>query len=189
VAVLLSACTTSSTTPTPTGSTSGSGGGNPSAIATASTPTASETPTALPYPTDVPAAARTHDAAGAEAFVKYYFELFNLAWTRPQAGLLAPLCQPTSKSCRANEAGAQNLVTNRERYDGPPLTELAIAGSIDADGTSLVRFNGRQEARKVIRADSGLVIASVPMQPAVFDISLVWTPMGWSISTIKTVTT
>src|SRR5450759_207227 len=53
---------------------------------TAPAPTVSVSSTTAPtIDPNIPAAARAHTPAGAEAFVKYFFERLNAAWTAPHA--------------------------------------------------------------------------------------------------------
>jgi hypothetical protein len=103
--------------------------GSPPTTPTASPTTTSATPTTVPAPTtdpDIPDAARARTPAGAEAFVHYFFETLNLAWTTPRAGILSPLCQGSSKSCAANESTATELTKAGHHYDGNPVTVKSV---------------------------------------------------------------
>mgnify|MGYP003428985573 CR=1 FL=1 len=74
-----------------------------SSVAT-STPTSapsSTTTTPPPGPTDVPSAARQHNAAGAKEFAKYFVSAFNRSWTDADPSVLDGLCEATSKACAA----------------------------------------------------------------------------------------
>ncbi len=71
-----------------------------SSASPSASPSPSPTPSASPSGPEVPAAAREHTDAGAEAFVKFFFEQFNEAWTEPQSGLIEGLSDPECKFCR-----------------------------------------------------------------------------------------
>lgn len=119
----------------------------------ASVPTVSNSPTTATPTIDpnIPAAARAHTPAGAEAFVRYYFERLNVAWTAPRAGILSPLCQASSKACAAYEKTAARLVKEGHRYDGNPVT-VKFIGVLDATnpGKFEVLANLLQEHRNEI---------------------------------------
>ena len=88
----------------------------PSASASES-PSASPSPSTTPSGPDIPAAATKQTDAGAEAFVEYFFEQFNVAWTEPRPGLIASLSDPDCQFCaKAEASGAKTLPTTDERY-------------------------------------------------------------------------
>ncbi len=148
-------------------------------------PTASPTGTAMPLPTDLPAAAREHSAAGAEAFVRFFYRQMNRAWTQPAAGLIPPLCLSSSKSCAGIERVASQLVRDRQHYDGDPLTiSLVVPLGAGSPPTIAVDVQGRQEKRDVID-DQGKVVLTDLRKPAHFEVELVWLDDGWRVATIK----
>nr|WP_246416454.1 DUF6318 family protein [Nocardioides luti] len=73
----------------------------------------SGSPSAEPGPVEptMPAAAKRHDAAGAEAFVEYYWELVNYAQA---TGEVAQLRQVALKSCSACSGGLRGIVDTYE---------------------------------------------------------------------------
>jgi hypothetical protein len=147
-------------------------------------PTASPTGTAMPLPTDVPAAAREHSAAGAEAFVRFFYRQVNRAWTQPAAGLIPPLCLNSSKSCVALEAIASELVTKRQHYDGDPgtITSVLALGS-GAPQTISVDIRGRSERRNVVDSN-GVVVSTDPLEDSHFEARLRWVGDGWRVMDI-----
>lgn len=187
--LVVAGCTSGGVSGPPTG-TGGSTSAVTSAVPTTATasvtssgtdPTASPTGTAMPLPTDLPAAAREHSAAGAEAFVRFFFAQVNRAWTRPEAGLLSPLCLSTSKGCAALEETAADLVRKRQRYDGDPGTLMTVvAMGSGAPPEISVDVRGTQESRNVIDAE-GSVVLSDPRKPTHFQIDLRWLPDGWRV--------
>lgn len=89
LALAVSACTANGEEQAKTSSTASSS----SSTSTASTPpsTGTTSGTATVDPASLPPEARKHTPEGAAAFVKYYFDQVNNAWTRPDAQLLPPL--------------------------------------------------------------------------------------------------
>ena len=164
------------TAPSPTTSTS-------SPTTTSASPTSTAGPTTDP---NIPAAARANTAAGAEAFVRYYFERLNLAWTGPQAGILSPLCQISSKSCAALERTATRLTTEGHRYDGNPVT-IEFIGALDAPSPNKldVLANVVQERRNEVDA-AGKTYVTDERKKLRFVFELLYVGQAWSVSSMKT---
>ena len=76
-----------------------------------SSPTPTPT-TSSPSPsaTGMPAAAKVKSEAGAIAFVKYFFDQVNLAWTTPEPDLLRSLSNPDCISCASLTTTASDHV-------------------------------------------------------------------------------
>jgi hypothetical protein len=161
---------------------------SPSDSSSATATTSATQPT---QPADLPAAAKENTGAGAEAFVTFFWTQANRAWTRPQAGLLPPLCLPTSKSCAAIEKTAVGLVTNHQHYRGDPATQTSVAAFIFADapptavgGHLLVDWQGIQEKRDVLDS-TGHVVLTDQREVLHRQFDLVWTGVAWQIAEIK----
>jgi Family of unknown function (DUF6318) len=158
---------------------------------TSSAPTtssASPTSGADPAPkTDpsIPAAARAHTPAGAEAFVRYFIERLNVAWTVPRAGILSPLCQASSKACAAFERDAARLTAEGHRYDGDPVT-VEFIGALDYPGPNKldVLANVVQERRSEIDA-AGRTYVTDKRKILRFNFELLYTAQTWSVSSIR----
>jgi hypothetical protein len=150
-------------------------------------PTASPTGTAMPLPTDVPAAAREHSAAGAEAFVRFFFTQANRAWSEPRPGLLPPLCLSSSKGCASLESTAASMAANRQRYDGNPISLTLVTAMGSGGETDLsVDVQGKQEARRVLNSE-GHVVRSDTAKRIHFQIDLLWIGDGWRVVETKVV--
>ena len=176
---------------------SGCGGDSKPTASSSNTTTASPTTTAAPTTTaspttttrttdpNIPAAARAHTPAGAEAFVRYYVERWNLAWTGPHSGILSPLCQASSKSCAANEETATRLKKMGHRYDGNPVT-IKFIGVLDATNVNKyeVLANLVQERRNEIDS-AGKVYVTDTRKDFRVQFLLVNTGQGWFISSLK----
>ncbi len=189
--LVVAGCTSGGASGPPTG-IGGSTSAVTSAVPTTATsvtssgtdPTALPTGTAMPLPADLPAAAREHSAAGAEAFVRFFYRQMNRAWTQPAAGLIPPLCLSSSKSCAAIERTAQQLVRDQHRYVGEPLTIfLVVPLGAGSPSSIAVDVQGRQERRDVVNAQ-GAVVLTDQQKPAHSEVQLVWLSDGWRIATI-----
>jgi Family of unknown function (DUF6318) len=152
----------------------------------APTPSASPTTTATRAPDpNIPAAARAHTPAGAEAFTKYFYSQVNIAWTKPKSGLIQALSSPDCKSCAALEATAAELVKMGQHYNGPPATLVSVdqlGEGVPGHPELLVRLT--QEHRNVIDR-TGRVVLTDQREPGKFVATLRWSGHGWSIETVK----
>jgi len=160
-------------------------GASPSSTSTSS-PTTTAPPTDSPTTNpNIPVAARAHTPAGAEAFVRYFFERLNVAWTAPSAGILSPLCQPSAIACAANEKTATRLVSEGHRYDGNPVTVKVIAA---LGSTSTNRFavlaNVVQERRSEIDA-TGKTYVTDDRKDLRLSFELLYTGQAWSVASTK----
>lgn len=172
----------------PTASTSNTTTSPPTATAAPTTTASPTTTTTTTRTTDpnIPAAARAHTPAGAEAFVRYYVERWNLAWTGPRAGILSPLCQASSKSCAANEETAARLKKTGHRYDGNPVT-IKFIGVLDATDPNKyhVLANLVQERRSEIDT-AGKIFLTDKREDFRVNVELLYAGNSWSVATMKT---
>jgi hypothetical protein len=179
--ILLAGCS-GDTKPDP--SSSSTTGSSPATTTPA--PTTASPTTASPTPDpNIPAAARAHTPAGAEAFVRYFIERLNIAWTAPRAGILSPLCQASSKACAAYEKTAARLTTQRHHYDGPPVT-IGFVGALDSASLNHldVVANVVQERRSEIDA-AGKTYVTDKRQNLRLDYELLYTGQAWSVASVK----
>lgn len=186
-----SGCTTSGGTSTPSGSTatvtaSVTNGSSDPSPSTSPVATPSGSATVAPLPSSVPAAARTRDGAGAEAFVRHFYDQVNVAWTLPKAGLLPPLCLATSKSCASFEAEAAGLVSKHHRYSGAPVTLSSVVDLGETDGLRVVDYRAVQERRDVLDS-SGHPVLTDARKELHGEAALTWVGDGWRIATLKKV--
>ena len=156
---------------------------------TTAAPTTTHSPTTTTRTTDpnIPAAARAHTPAGAEAFTKYFFERMNVAWTVPRTGILNPLCQASSIACAAFEKTAARLSAQGHRYDGNPVT-ITFIGVLNATNPNRydVLANVVQERRNEIDA-AGKTIITDQRKNLRFHFVLSYAGSNWSVSSLKLV--
>ncbi|MFV0463147.1 MAG: DUF6318 family protein [Nostocoides sp.] len=163
------------------GPTTGTGTVSRSA-ASASTPTSTTPPS--PTPGQVPAAARQHTNAGAEAFVRYYLDELSRAWMTPQTGLLPPLSLSTCKSCRANEEAAAEFVADREHVDRAVFAAKSVRYREQGDGQTAVVAAGTQTGLQTLDT-SGRVVTSRTAKPLTLVFHLEWAGEGWKVEEVK----
>lgn len=102
-----------------------------------------------------PAAARSHSDAGGRAFVSFYFDTINMAWSVPRTGSIAELSHRLCQFCRKTEARAKALKQDHQRYSsavarlgpiasfgGAPRGQAYYAVTMHQLGARVVELNG-----------------------------------------------
>ena len=175
--ILLSACG-GGAKPDPSSSTS-----SPTTSTSAPTASVSVSPTTAGPTIDpnIPAAARAHTPAGAEAFVRYFYSQLNIAWSKPQAGLISVLSAKTCKTCAALEGTAADLTAKRRHYRGVVLAVNNI-GSISESEVLVV---GEQPIGAVIDSNGALVKRGTKVQLLKFVVTVAWAAEGWLVQEIR----
>ncbi len=146
-------------------------------------PTTAALPPLGPPDFPVPAAARIKDAAGAEAFVRYWIDLLNRQQAIP-AGQplrqLGPHCSECLRIARVfDEAAAKG-----EHYQGGAMAINSFGTPIVASGKTTVSFNARGDAIRRVDA-SGKVLETVPEARRLGSgMSLEWSDstVGWVVT-------
>ena len=182
--LLLAGCGGDSKPQASTSSNIGSSPTNTAAPTTSTSPTSKASQATDP---NIPAAARAHTPAGAEAFVRYYFERLNVAWTVPRSGILSPLCQASAIACAGFEKDATRLTKEGHRYDGNPVT-IKFIGTLNATNPNKfdVLANVVQEPRSEIDA-TGKAIVIDKRKDLRFHFVLLYIGRAWSVSSLKLV--
>jgi hypothetical protein len=152
----------------------------------------SPTSTTNPAPTisattdpNIPAAARAQTPAGAEAFVRYFYSQLNIAWSKPQAGLISRLSATTCKTCANFEREAEKSVTKHERVLGPSIV-LDTVNTSDATNPAemTVMAIGFQPKTFVVEAQ-GKVTQSLQREKVRSLVTLQWGAVGWRVGEIQ----
>jgi hypothetical protein len=129
----------------------------------------------------VPPAARAHTDAGAEAFVRFYVDQLNLAWTGPRTGLLPPLSDPGCKSCAAFERTARGLVSAGHRYSTTPVSVTSVNAYGGArPGRQLLRLRGHQNKVTIVDG-AGATVAVDSDKDVKVDVLLKWGEKSWVV--------
>lgn len=127
----------------------------------------------------LPPEATKHTEKGAEAFVKFYLEQVNTAWTTPKADVLPPLSDSGCISCEAFEKEAKNLVAKGHRYASNPATYKSFRAFGGAPtGRQYVRVLGTQHQVDVVDA-KGQVVSTDPKKPIAVNAMTVWEGGRW----------
>jgi len=176
VSILLAACGGDAKPEPSSSSTTAS-----SPTITTPAPTASASPTADP---NIPAAARAHTPAGAEAFVRYFYAQLNRSWMTADPALLPPLSEPGCKTCAAFTATAASFRSKSQHYKGEIFSITSIGALGSGPKGQEVLVIGRQEPGAVVD-QSGTVIERSAAQAGKFIISLRWTGTGWTAAELQ----
>ena len=124
---ILGACTGEAadpTTSTPTSSASSSSA-SPTSPATSASP--SPTSAYVPVKPKFPAAAKKQTDAGAVAFVEYYWEAVDFAWSKPDSEILDGLSTTACESCSQLIESAKQSVKAKQTATGPILDVSGIS--------------------------------------------------------------
>lgn len=147
-------------------------------------PTASASPTteALPQlgPADfpVPDEARTKDAAGAEAFTRYFLDLLDHQRAIPDGQPIRDL-GPDCQECLRIAQNYDEVAASGQRYQGGELTMNELAEPLLEGDDALISFSARREAVSIVDS-SGATVEEIP-EPAPSlssGIDLTWSDEG-----------
>jgi hypothetical protein len=172
--LMLSGCQAEETPPA--GASPSAGSGSASASPSPTSPSPSASPSSA-----VPPAAREKSEAGAEAFVRYFFDQVNVAWTEPRPGLIASLSDPACEFCADVEQTSVDLAQQSERYNeravslgdvarraGAPQDQYFFEVLVIQHAAEVVDQRG-----KVVRTDEAGQGASL--------VGVKWTQEGWRL--------
>lgn len=153
-------------------------------ISVASTPnssTPSTSPMYVPVKPTLPAAAKRHSDAGAVAFVSYYWEALNYAWTKPDGTLLPRLSLPGCKGCENFQGAAADFQAKSWRYSSPPVQLIsAIHVITDRDGVRVVTKVRKLPAS--IFDETGARVHTQTKGDQLWGFDALWTGSGWRLS-------
>ena len=149
-----------------------------------SSPVTSQTTTATTStaaPNGIPPAARAHTPAGAVAFVRYFIDRVNYAWTAPEVGVISGLGEPGCLSCKSMEGTAQDLKLKGHRYRADPVTATQIRPASSApNGQQYVVAEMHQHRTDIIDAQ-GQIISTDADKRFTTTIALVWREGSWRV--------
>ncbi len=164
----------------------GVGGATSSSSSSGQGPRTSTAGMATPPTLEVPAAARAHTPAGAEAFVRYFNDVYTAALTKPDATLLPMLCDTNSKSCAAFQKTATELVIDGRRYRSAPLTLRSVTSVKGPSGDFEVLVGGQQNLVDIVDSN-GTVISTDPQRSFEFMYYPRWAGSTWVMHDVKLV--
>lgn len=146
--------------------------------------TASEQPTTDPT---IPAAARAHTPAGAEAFVKYFYSQLNIAWSKPEAGLISRLSATTCKTCTNFEREAAKSVANYERVIGESISLTTVETSDATDPARMTVLAIGFQPESVVVDAKGKTVQTLQRERVRNVVTLQWGASGWRLEEIQSV--
>ncbi|TFV87430.1 DUF6318 family protein [Blastococcus sp. CT_GayMR16] len=151
---------------------------------------AAETTEALPDlgPADfpVPDDARTKDAAGAEAFLRYWIDLLNHQRPLLDSDPLRAL-GPECRDCLRIADNYDEAVASSQRYEGGELTLNDVTEPQLSGDEASITFGVRQEAVRLVDAAGNPVDDGLPVQTNLGSgITLLWSEddQSWLVSSV-----
>lgn len=152
---------------------------SPSVSSSSASPSASPSPSVTASGPQIPAAAREKTDAGAEAFVKYFFERYNTAWTAPAPGLILELSDPACEFCTRAEKTAVTLEGRGDRYDRAPVSVRSVEQFVGAKDPQKFLFVELVQNRANVVSESGEVVHTDKRAELRSNVVLVWRDKRW----------
>jgi hypothetical protein len=168
-------------TPEPSAPTTASSPRTTSAAPTPNSPTPA-TPTKDP---NIPAAALAHTSAGAEAFVRYFYSQLNLAWSKPQAGLISRLSETTCKTCANFEREATKSVTKDERVVGQSIILGTVKTSDVTNPDKLTVVTIGHQPKTVVVNAKGNIVQELKQERVRTSVTVQWVDKAWRLREIQ----
>jgi Family of unknown function (DUF6318) len=178
----------------------GCGGDGKPQASSSSTASTSPTTTAAPItpaPTtstasqttdpNIPAAARDHTPAGAEAFVRYFYSQLNVAWSKPQAGLISSLSATTCKTCVNFEREAAKSVAKNERVIGQSIVLTSVDTSDATNPAKLTVLAVGYQPKAIVVDAKGKTVQTLQRERVRTAVTVQWVSGGWRLAEIQSV--
>lgn len=164
---------------------------------TSSSPAPSPSPTATPSPTPsstltppvLPAAAKKRDQAGAEAFFRYFIDVYNYSFTALDTQPLEQISADECKFCRSAKATVAEILAKGARAEGGEVHVLASFAEPDASKARevIVVASLRQDPGRTVGSD-GNVTSSSSGSKRRLDALLRWEGGRWLLVGVETPT-
>jgi hypothetical protein len=124
----------------------------------------------------VPDEARTKDAAGAEAFLRYWIDLSNRQQERLDGQPLRDL-GPQCQECLRIAQNFDEVAAAGQKYEGGKITINGLATPLLRDDKAVISFGARQEAVRLVDQAGDPVDKGLPLLPHQSSgITLIWSP-------------
>jgi Family of unknown function (DUF6318) len=163
-----------------------SGSGTASTSATTGSPSPSSSPSPSTSPSvEIPAAAREKSDKGAEAFVRYFFDQVNVAWTTPRAGLIAAVSDGGCQFCSTTEGAADALTKARQKYLEDPVTVRGVDPLAGApEGQKYLYVDMIQNRVDIVDAD-GKVVTTDKKKTLPSNVAVIWAKDSWRMLAVE----
>jgi hypothetical protein len=148
--------------------------------------TAEELPPVGPADFPVPDEARTKDATGAEAFLRYWIDLSNRQQELLDGQPLRDL-GPECFECLRIAKNFDEAAAAGHRYEGGELTLNDVTEPVLNEGEASITFGVRQEAVGLMDAHGNPVVEGLPAQPNLGSgITLLWSDkdQSWLVKSV-----
>ncbi|MCW2531201.1 MAG: hypothetical protein JWP62_771 [Blastococcus sp.] len=143
---------------------------------TSTSPTTASLPPVGPADFPVPDEARTKDAAGAEAFLRYFIDLINRQRAVPAGQPLRDL-GPQCQECLRIARNYDDAAAAGNRYVGGELTLNDVPAPVMSGAKVLISFGVRREAVSLLDSSGTAIEARPDPAPNLgCGIDLVWSP-------------
>ncbi len=154
--------------------------GNETLPPASAAPTTEALPPVGPADFPVPDEARTKDAAGAEAFLRYWIDLLNRQQSIPAGQPLRDL-GPECQECLRIARNYDDVAAAGHRYEGGELTLNDVPPPVLDGAGALINFGVRRESVRVLDGSGAVVDAGLPMAPNVISgTNLIWSEVDQS---------
>ncbi len=151
-------------------------------------PSISVTPPATSSPAAVPSAARVKTPQGAAAFVRFYFDQLNVAFSTSDASIIRAYSQPECGTCKIYEGALDDSHSKGLSIEGTAFAVTDVAAAPVTGATVSVEVFGKVPAKSQIDR-TGAVVQRVPARPDFhFSVSLSAGSTGWLVRDIEVVT-
>lgn len=165
------------------------GGGDPTPSPTvtssssSASPSASASPSSSPSPSvSIPAEAMQQTPEGAVAFVKFYVDQINLAWTTPTAAVLPPLQTSSCNSCAGFQGDAEAYVLAGTRMvSAPASVEKVIPRDGAAPGAQFVQATITESVVDIVDR-AGAVVDRSSAMTGTYVFAVVWGEGQWRVN-------
>ena len=156
-----------------------SGSSNPRVL-----PTLTPVPTTTFSPAALPRLAKARSPQGADAFVHFFFEQLNFAFSSSSPETIRALSNSECETCATYEESLTDARSKGRRIEGDSFAvDTVAAAPLQSLGT-LVEVTGHVPARRVVNAD-GKVMQSLPTNGSFhFTVAVKWVSGHWLVSAI-----
>ncbi len=155
------------------------------------TTAAATSPTQPDVIANIPVAARMRTGPGAEAFVRYFFDVANEESTNPRGGRIFLLSTPTCKSCAELNKIIDELMLWGHHFAGPQNEVKAVNGMDgfpETDSSYRVAVRSVDSAHPIVDT-AGKVVQQLKSVDSTYVLYLQWTATGWRVSKITVLET
>jgi hypothetical protein len=150
-------------------------------------PSATATDTAQPSPSVTPPVApkAAPTQKSAEAFVQYFWDIYNYSYTVRNAQELRSISRPACIFCEATSKAIDDLVSNNQKIKGSTVRlEVAVAPPTDPAVGLIVAAVISERPGQTLTADGSTISRRVGFRNMQSEIALDWTGKEWLVRDI-----